>query len=504
MSYPVRFSLAKMDNSGLKPDMSRYPEPSQQQPMPVKKVKSEECYEFLQKVKVEETPGLEHGCKTEILAFQTFIVKEEKWSPVRIKEEEEEEESNLREYGHSDVSPDSQKVEERPELEPDWTTDMPTSPQLTCKEETYCTVEIKEEMKEETYCTIEMKEEMKEEDCHEDVSFTIQEEKPGIEYDCNAEMYTSPQLTCKEEIKADAYVPEEIKEEEIEEENVREYGHGSSPINTRGSIGIDCDPEPKTWSILGSFMAFGSDDLFYSAPNTTLDALAAFPHLAPATAPLSSPAAPEGLAAPALEMRDPCGQKCRRQCTAKFSEERRQEIWSSYRAMDFAEKRMFVFHSVSQLPTARSYGAGSRRGRSFVYRLKDKDRVPQQVCKTFFLATLGYHPTNDSLVLSVMRREIGNVSNLRDQRGRHAPANKLDMQPVYDHIESFHPSVSHCGRVQAPHCRYLPRDITVKLMYADYVEKGNHCSYETYRKAVKQKNISFCKTRGDVRSACWP
>ncbi|XP_048103602.1 gelsolin-related protein of 125 kDa-like isoform X2 [Alosa alosa] len=229
MSYPVRFSLAKMDNSGLKPDMSRYPEPSQQQPMPVKKVKSEECYEFLQKVKVEETPGLEHGCKTEILAFQTFIVKEEKWSPVRIKEEEEE--SNLREYGHSDFSPDSQKVEERPELEPDWTTDMPTSPQLTCKEETYCTVEIKEEMKEETYCTIEIKEEMKEEDCHEDVSFTIQEEKPGIEYDCNAKMYTSPQLTCKEEIKADAYVPEEIKEEEIEEENVREYGHGSSPIS---------------------------------------------------------------------------------------------------------------------------------------------------------------------------------------------------------------------------------------------------------------------------------
>ncbi|XP_076139134.1 uncharacterized protein LOC143122170 isoform X3 [Alosa pseudoharengus] len=208
--------------------MSRYPEPSQQQPMPVKKeVKSEECYEFLQKVKVEETPGLEHGCKTEILAFQTFIVKEEKWSPVRIKEEEE---SNIREYGHSDFCPDSQKVEERPELEPDWTTDMPTSPQMTCKEETYCTVEIKEEMKEETYCTVEIKEELKEVDGREDLSFTIQEEKPGIEYDCNAEMYTSPQLTCKEEIKADTYVPEEIKEEEIEEENVREYGHGSSPI----------------------------------------------------------------------------------------------------------------------------------------------------------------------------------------------------------------------------------------------------------------------------------
>ncbi|CAM4321070.1 unnamed protein product [Leuciscus chuanchicus] len=154
-----------------------------------------------------------------------------------------------------------------------------------------------------------------------------------------------------------------------------------------------------------------------------------------------------------------------------------------------------MFHSVSQLPTATVCGDGktSRRGRSFVYRLKNADQVPQQVCKTFFLATLGYHPANDSLVLSVMGNEIGNEAITRDQRGRHTPSNKLDMQPFYDHIESFHPSVSHYRREHAPHRRYLPSDVNIKLMYADYLGKGNSCSYESYRKAVKHKNISFAK-----------
>ncbi|XP_062402586.1 uncharacterized protein LOC134093504 [Sardina pilchardus] len=490
--------------------MSRSPEPPQQQPMPAKKeIKAEECYEFLQKVEVEETAGLEHGGKTEILTFQTFIVKEEKLSPVRVKEEEEE--SNLWEYGHCNSSPSGHEVEERPELEHEWTTEMATSAQLTCEEETYCAAEIKEEIKEE--------------DCHEDMSITIQEEKPGIELDWNTttapdtspqlscgeenEEDTSPQLSCGEENEEDTSPLLSCREEAEEDTYAPVEGPDLSPGNTRRDIDIDCDPapEPKAWSILDSFMAFGSDDLFCSTPDATLDALVPFPRIARATAPLSSSAPPGGLAPTAPEMRDPCGQKCRRQCTGKFSEGRRREIWSSYWLMDNAEKRLFVFHSVSQLPTARCSVAGSRRGRSFVYRLENEDQVPQQVCKTFYLATLGYHPTNDSLVLSVMGREMGNKMNLQDRRGRHPPANKLDLQPVFDHIESFHPSVGHDGREQSPrHRRYLPRDVTIKLMYADYVEKGNRCSYETYRKAVKQKNIGFCKARkrGDARSGHWP
>ncbi|XP_051570432.1 uncharacterized protein LOC127450385 [Myxocyprinus asiaticus] len=269
-------------------------------------------------------------------------------------------------------------------------------------------------------------------------------------------------------------------------------------------------------------------------PNTILTPVTAplpaqEPTLAPVTAPLPAPEptltpatallpAPEPTLAPATAllpeptltpskaplMRDQCGQKCRRKCTDKFSEERRKEIWNRYWDMEYTDRRAFMFHSVSQLPTAKLCvdGKTSRRGRSLIYWLKNEDQVPQQVCKTFFLATLGYHPANDSLVLSVMGKEIGNEVIPRDQKGRHTLANELDMQPVYDHIESFHPSVSHYQREHAPHLRYFPSDINIKLMYADYLEKGSSCSYESYCKAVKHKNISFAKLGEEECEEC--
>lgn len=164
-----------------------------------------------------------------------------------------------------------------------------------------------------------------------------------------------------------------------------------------------------------------------------------------------------------------------------------------------------MFHSVNQAPTAKVCGDGniSRRGRSFIYRLNDEGQVPQQVCKSFFLSTLRYHQTNNSLVLSVMGKEnTASLAPPKDQRGKHTPANKLDMKPLLDHIESFHPTISHYRREHAACRRYLPSDISVKLMYADYVEKGNNCSYESYCKAVKLSNISFTKLGEEECESC--
>lgn len=172
--------------------------------------------------------------------------------------------------------------------------------------------------------------------------------------------------------------------------------------------------------------------------------------------------------------------------------------------MTYAQKRAFIFASVSQVPTEKVSANPSRqRSRSFVYRLQDTHKTPQQVCKLFYLSTLGYHPTNNSLVLSVMGKAITTaLAPPNDMRGRHEPANKLDLQPLIDHIESFHPSVSHYRREHAPFRRYLPSDVTVKLTFADFIEKGNRCSYETYRKTVKSKNISFTKLGEEECECC--
>ncbi|XP_051947116.1 uncharacterized protein LOC127618595 [Xyrauchen texanus] len=418
---------------------------------------------------------------------------------------------------------------------------------------------------------------------------------------CNAAEQQMLQIPVKNEVKL------EIKEETTAEEQQRDDVFISSepcrdkPIqcgpeapNTTKKIILDNDSfkdycvredDTKTWAILDScldisFPQFGSEDLFNSTPDTSLNALLDFssspdtatlpasnttgallpatlpasnttgallpatlpasnttgallPATLPATLPASNstgallpaslpasnttgallpatlpasnstgallPASPPAclpasntngaLSTSAPPMREPCGQKCRRKCSEKFSEEWRKKIWVMYWNMDYTEKRAFMFCNITQLPTARLFvpKGTSRRSRSFVYRLKNEDQVPQQVCKNFFLATLGYHPTNDSLVLSVMRREMGNEEIPKDQRGRHTPGNKLDLQPLLDHIESFHPSASHYRREHAPHRRYLPSYISIKLMYADWLEKGNRCSYETYRKAVRHQ-----------------
>lgn len=112
----------------------------------------------------------------------------------------------------------------------------------------------------------------------------------------------------------------------------------------------------------------------------------------------------------------------------------------------------------------------------------------------FFLSSLGYHPKNYSLVISMMGKS--NTRPLvpsKDQRGRQAAVNKMDVKTLDDHIESFHPCVSHYRREHAPNRRYLPSDITIKMMHSDYLDKGNVCSYEAYRKIVKDKKISFAK-----------
>lgn len=225
-------------------------------------------------------------------------------------------------------------------------------------------------------------------------------------------------------------------------------------------------PAKFEWTILnscldlGDDLLYGADDIFMTstpdatavfedslplslmAPGPPLDALSALisvtakpsmplpelihvyvpdPQLTPA-APASAPdmTTPQPLSVPSCEatatstpaplpepisrppLRAPCGIKCRRQCSAKFSEDHRRKIWRDFWDLTYQEKRAFVFHCVSQVTRAKVCANPSRRSRSFIYRLKDAGGNPQQVCKLFFLSTLGYHPTNDSIVLSVM------------------------------------------------------------------------------------------------------
>lgn len=144
-------------------------------------------------------------------------------------------------------------------------------------------------------------------------------------------------------------------------------------------------------------------------------------------------------------MGKPCGPKCKRQCTQNISEGRQKEIWEKYWEMKYKEKRTWIFHMVAQQSKKNiTVGADSRRSRSFLYHLPNQSGSAQQVCKVFFLTTLGYHPKNDRLIVTMMGKSITTkLIPPKDQRGKKASASKLNMNPILQHIESFHPQISH-------------------------------------------------------------
>ncbi|XP_018958580.1 uncharacterized protein LOC109088898 [Cyprinus carpio] len=205
----------------------------------------------------------------------------------------------------------------------------------------------------------------------------------------------------------------------------------------------------------------------------------------------------------APKMGKPCGPKCGKKCTEKIPHVRRKEIFDAYQDMSHSDKWAFVFHSVTQsLKTRLTTGGPSRRNKTFQYRLNNSLGQPQDVCKTFYLTTLGYHPKNDSMIVSV----TGNTSSAvppPDRRGRHPPANKIDLSPIHQHIETFNPTISDCTCEHAESRRYLSSNVTVMMMYKDFKGKSaTACSYETYRKAIRDMNIGFRKLHAEECKEC--
>lgn len=113
--------------------------------------------------------------------------------------------------------------------------------------------------------------------------------------------------------------------------------------------------------------------------------------------------------------------------------------------------------------------------------------------RNFFLAILGYQLHNDRIIRDVLNKADPKDLIVKSLKRGHPSKKKLDRKPIIDHINSFHPSISHYRREHAPNRKYLPSDINIKLMHKDFVNKypGMNVSYELYRQQVSEMNISF-------------
>ena len=128
------------------------------------------------------------------------------------------------------------------------------------------------------------------------------------------------------------------------------------------------------------------------------------------------------------------------------------------------------------------------------------------VCKDMFLRTLGYK--YDTVVTKMFEAmPTGSIKPVKDQRGRHKPKHAFSLNifdAIDDHIESFKPMISHYHRNHAPLRRYLPPELSAKVMHEHLCQSHPDikCCGETYRLRVKNKNIGFGRLGEEECEVC--
>lgn len=176
--------------------------------------------------------------------------------------------------------------------------------------------------------------------------------------------------------------------------------------------------------------------------------------------------------------------------------------------MTFTEIRNFVLSAVISNDVKRHRVLeNSKRKKTLRYSLKNESGDRVQVCKTFFVSTLGYTKNNDRILQDCFSTEFqpsNTILHRNGRQGKHSKTPKIDRNLIRSHVESFQPAVSHYRREHAPNKRYLPSDITINKMHSDFKQKYKiTCSYEVYRSVVtKEMNISFAKLGNEQCEVC--
>lgn len=200
-----------------------------------------------------------------------------------------------------------------------------------------------------------------------------------------------------------------------------------------------------------------------------------------------------------------CSLKCKRNCKS-FTEEERLEIWTRYWELPYVNRRKWLAKNVQLIKikcrrsNVRSPNYRKNESRLFFF---PKNNKSLQVCRTFFLNSLGY--TNDSVIteLSSAIKRGPLCDSVKENRGIHSKQ-KVNKELIKTHIESYNPCVSHYRRYNAPNIRYLPRNLSVSLMVRDFNQKNpnNKCGRETYRKTLKEMSISLNLPKSDSCADC--
>lgn len=81
----------------------------------------------------------------------------------------------------------------------------------------------------------------------------------------------------------------------------------------------------------------------------------------------------------------------------------------------------------------------------YSFKMANGEQVP--VCKTFFLTTLGYQPTNDTIITNIFKSidfsRQGRTMNFVDGRGGSKNSKAIDQSKIKAHIDTYGPEQPH-------------------------------------------------------------
>ena len=202
-----------------------------------------------------------------------------------------------------------------------------------------------------------------------------------------------------------------------------------------------------------------------------------------------------------------CGPCKRKKCDDKFTLEARKEIHDAYWMKSYERRQQWLTACVhSEEKKTSTTSSTSERENSLTWSF-----CGVEVCKTFFLRTLGY--SHDNVVQGALRKlraaqsEHGHPFPAADDRGRTAPGNKIPesvVQEIRQHINSYRPQPSHYRLFHAPNRRYLPQQLSIRQIFRDYNDKEGsvQVSWGSFHTIFSRENISFTPPSADECDAC--
>ena len=197
-----------------------------------------------------------------------------------------------------------------------------------------------------------------------------------------------------------------------------------------------------------------------------------------------------------------CDISCRK-CNERVSDESRREINEKFWSSTYNERKLWLNSYIHINDVKRHYtGTTSRKQHSLTYFLPRTDGKKQHVCKDMFLATLGWK--SDGVVSKFIKSKTRSGTHFKpkDERGKATPMNKVNEQPIIEHINSFNPQISHYRREHAPNRRYLEPHLSIRFLWQNFTSKNGHIAYETYRKVFEKEKITFGQPPQDECVIC--